>query len=127
MPERRASRAREGGQLRWGSQIRRGDLFRIKNPGDDPKRSRVYAVVSRSSLLATRFSSAICAPVYSQRRGLATEVEVGPDEGLKHASAILCDCLMSLPQSRLTDYVGTLGPAKLGALKAALRIALAVE
>ena len=113
--------------MRWGSQIHRGELYRIKHPSGDPKRSRVVVVVSRAAHLASRFSTAICAPVYTQRGGLSSEVEVGPAEGLKHASAILCDVLTSFPRSQLTDYVGTLGPVKLAALTTALRIALAVE
>jgi mRNA interferase MazF len=121
-----ASRAQEAG-VRWGSQLRRGELYRIKHPTGDPKRSRVVVVVSRSAHLASRFSTAICAPVYSQRGGLATEVEVGAAEGLKHASAILCDVLTSFPRGQLTDYVGTLGPTKLAALRTALRIAVDVE
>jgi mRNA interferase MazF len=102
-------------------------LYRIRQPGGDPKPSRVVVVVSRSAHLAARFSTAICAPVYSQRSGRSSEVEVGPAEGLKHASAILCDALSSFPRSQLTDYVGTLGPDKLAALRIALRIALDVE
>ena len=122
-----ASRAADAAGPRWGSQIRRGELYRIKHPSGDVKRSRVVVVVSREAHLASRFSTAICAPVYSQRGGLASEVEVGPAEGLKHASAILCDVLTSFPRGQLTDYVGTLGPAKLSALHTALRIALDVE
>jgi mRNA interferase MazF len=117
----------DAGGIRWGSQLRRGQLYRIKHPDGDPKRSRVVVVVSRDAHLATRFSTAICAPVYSQRGGLSSEVEIGPAEGLKHASAILCDVVTSFPRSQLTDYVGTLGPAKLAALRVALRIALDVE
>ena len=119
--------ARDSGDQRWSSQIRRGELYRIKHPSGDLKRSRVVVVVSRGAHLASRFSTAICAPVYTQRGGLASEVEVGPAEGLKHASAILCDVVTSFPRSQLTDYVGTLGPAKLAALRTALRIALEVE
>lgn len=122
-----ASRASDVTAPRWGGQLRRGELYRVKHPSGDVKRSRVVVVVSRETHLASRFSTAICAPVYSQRGGLSTEVEVGPTEGLKHASAILCDVLTSFPRGQLTDYVGTLGPAKLAALRAALRIALAVE
>jgi mRNA interferase MazF len=129
---RRAGRAqatvlRDGSGIRWGSQLRRGELYRIKHPSGDPKRSRVVVVVSRGAHLTSRFSTAICAPVYTQRGGLSTEVEVGPAEGLKHASAILCDVLTTFPRGQLTDYVGTLGPAKLTALRTALRIALDVE
>ena len=116
--------AREGSGLRWGAQLRRGELYRIRHPSGDAKRSRVVVVVSRAAHLASRFSSAICAPVYSQRGGLSTEIEVGPTEGLKHASAILCDVLTSFPRNQLTDYVGTLGSDKLEALQTALRIAI---
>jgi mRNA interferase MazF len=107
--------------------VSRGELYRLRQPGGDPKRSRVVVVVSRNAHLTTRFSTAICASVYSQRGGLATEVEVGPAEGLKHSSAILCDTLTSVPRSQLTDYVGRLGPTKLAELRIALRIALDVE
>lgn len=111
----------------WGAQLRRGELYRVKHPSGDTKRSRVVVVVSRPAHLASRFSTAICAPVYTQRSGLSTEVEVGLAEGLKHPSAILCDVLTSFPRSQLTDYVGTLGPAKIAALRTALKIAVNVD
>ena len=52
---------------------------------------------------------------------------VGPAEALKHPSAILCDVITTFPRSQLTEYVGTLAPAKLAALRVALRIALDIE
>jgi mRNA interferase MazF len=55
---------------------------------------------------------------------LSTQVPVGTDEGLKHDSSIHCDALMSLPKSMLTNYVGSLSPAKIQLLNQALRIAL---
>lgn len=127
VPKPQPNVARDASAMQWGSQLRRGELYRIKHPGGDPKRSRVVVVVSRGAHLASRFSTAICAPVYTQRGGLASEVEVGPAEGLKHPSAVLCDGLTSFPRTQLTDHVGTLGAAKLAALKAALRVALEVE
>jgi mRNA interferase MazF len=84
-------------------------------------------VASRDILVGSRFATVICAPVYTQRRGLSTEVDVGPNEGLKHESSILCDALISVEKARLTDYVGTLSPAKLRQFRDALRIALDVE
>jgi mRNA interferase MazF len=87
----------------------------------------VFVVASRQTLIDSRFSTVICAPVYTRREGLATEVPVGVSEGLKHDSAILCDALVSLPKSVLTDFVGTLTPEPLSAFNAALRIALALE
>ena len=82
--------------------------------------------MSRPALLESRFSTVICAPVYSSREGLSTQVAVGVDEGLKHESSIHCDELVSLPKTALTNFVATLPPRKLAELKLALRVALDV-
>jgi len=108
--------------------LRRGDLYRVRHPrGNDPKRSRVFAVVSRQTVIDSRFSTVVCAPVNTRRDGLASQVEVGADEGLKHASSIHCDALVSIPKQALTDFVGRLSSDHLVALRDALRVALEVE
>ena len=105
--------------------MRRGDLYRVRQSrGPDPKRSRVFVVVSRQALVDSRFSTVICAPVYTRRDGLATQVEVGVDDGLKHDSSIHCDALVSVPKVLLTDFVGTLASERQRALDQALLIAL---
>lgn len=107
--------------------MKRGDLYRVRRPSADPKRARVYVIVSRQTLIETRFSTVICAPIHTRRDGLATQVEVGVDDGLKHDSSIHCDALVSVQKGVLTDYVGALAPARLRALDAALRVALELE
>ena len=107
--------------------MKRGELYRVRHPSGDPKRSRVFVVVSRNALVESRFATVVCAPVYTQRRGLSTEVTVGVHEGLKHDSSILCDALLSLDKAALTDYVGALSAQKLAELRAALRIGVDVE
>ena len=102
----------------------RGELYRVRHPRGDPKRSRVFCIVSRFTLVDSSFSTVTCAPIYSARHGLSTQVPVGPDEGLKHDSAIHCDELVSLPKSALTDYVGMLSDARLQELNRALAVAL---
>lgn len=105
-------------------------MYRIRKPGGgDPKKQRIFVVVSRQALIHSRFSTVVCAPVYSRNLGerLATEVAVGIDEGLRHESSILCDALVSLPKAALTDFVGALSPPKIDALDQAIRVALAVE
>lgn len=105
--------------------MRRGDLYRVHRPVPrDPKRSRVFVVVSRQVLIDSRFSTVICAPVYSAYDGLSTQVPVGPAEGLKHESSIHCDELVSLPKGLLTDFVASLSPPRLAALRTALLAAL---
>ncbi len=107
--------------------MKRGELYRVARPGGgDPKKSRVFVVVSRQILIDSRFSTVICAPVYTVHDGLSTQVPVGIDEGLKHDSSIHCDELVSLPKSLLTNYVGELSSEKLAALSKALRAALEI-
>ena len=77
----------------------RGDIYLVKKPGKpDPKRQRALVVVS-----------------------------IGPHEGIKHQSAAHCDELVSIPKSELTNFVGSLGTAKLSELASALRVALGIE
>lgn len=105
--------------------MRRGELYRVAHPSSkDPKRHRVFVIVSRHVLIESRFSTLGCAPVYSTHDGLSSQVLVGVDEGLKRDSSIHCDELVSLPKSALTQYVGALSPSKIEALDHALRIAL---
>jgi mRNA interferase MazF len=84
----------------------------------------VFVIVSRQVLVESNFSTVICAPIYSQRLGLSTQVDVGIEEGLKNDSCIYCDELLSLPKAALTNYVGSLSEAKVRKLKMALRTAL---
>ena len=108
--------------------MKRGDLFRIRRPGShNPSKSHVFVVVSRKVLLDSRFSTAICAPVYTMSHGLSTQVRVGIKEGLKHDSSIHCDELVSIPKFMLTDFVGSLGAAKVEQLNKALKNALQLD
>lgn len=107
--------------------MRRGDLYRVHKPGGDPKRFRVFVVVSQQPSIDSTFSSVICAPVFSYGAGLATQVAVGTGEGLKHDSWILCDGLTSLRKSELTNFVGSLSSAKIAELDRALKQALGLH
>jgi mRNA interferase MazF len=105
--------------------VKRGDLYRVRKPSSlDPKKFRVFVVVSRQVLIGSRFSTVICAPVYSTHDGLSTQVSVGISEGLKHDSSIHCDELISILKSGLTNFVGSLSNDKIRALNQALKIAL---
>ena len=104
--------------------MKRGELYRVAHPSRDPKKFRVFVIVSRQVLIDSRFSTVICAPIYTAYDGLATQVPVGQDEGLKHDSSVHCDELVSLPKSALTNFIGTLSPKQIEALNQALKIAL---
>lgn len=107
--------------------MRRGELYRVRKSGGDPKKSRVFVVVSRQVLIDSSFAIVVCAPVFSEAQGLATQVRVGVSEGLKHDSSIFCDNLVSLPKADLTNYIGALSPEKIDAVTRALRVAFDLD
>ncbi|HDR14315.1 MAG TPA: hypothetical protein ENN79_02280 [Desulfobacteraceae bacterium] len=79
--------------------MRRGELYRVMRPSSrDPEKFRVFVIVSRQVLIDSRFSTVICAPVYSSYEGLSTQVQLGINEGLKHDSGIHCDGLFTFHQ-----------------------------
>jgi mRNA interferase MazF len=105
--------------------VRRGELYRVAHPSArDPKRSRVFCVVSRQVLIDSKYSTVICAPVYTVYDGLATQVPLGPEDGMKHECGIHCDNLVSLQKSVLTNFVATLLAEKIASLDQALAVAL---
>ena len=104
--------------------MRRGELYLVHHPPGDPKKHRVFVILSRQWVIETSFSTLICAPVFSEGQDLATQVKVGVDEGMKHESWILCDGVTSVRRAVLTQYVGSLSGTKLSELDRAVAIAL---
>jgi mRNA interferase MazF len=108
--------------------VKRGDFYRVARPSKrNPRRFRVFLVVSRQVLIESKFSTVVCAPVYSARHGLSTQLGVGPDEGLRQESSVHCDELVSLPKSLLTNFVGSLPAARVSDLDRALVVALGID
>lgn len=107
--------------------MERGELYRVYKPAGDRKQHRVVAIVSRPTLIASKFATVICAPVFTDGQGLTTQVEIGPEQGLKHHSWIMCDNLISVRKSDLSDYVGSLSAAQINLLNNALKAALDLD
>jgi mRNA interferase MazF len=101
--------------------VKRAELYRVY------KHSRVFVIVSRQVSIDSHFSTVICAPIYTSFLGLSTQVLVGVSEGLKHESSIHCDELVSIPKSKLSDYVGRLSHSKVRELDNALEIAVGLR
>jgi mRNA-degrading endonuclease toxin of MazEF toxin-antitoxin module len=106
--------------------VTRGEVYRTKDRvAERGGKPGFYVVVSRPFIAEhDDVSTVVCAPVYGEVLGLATEVILGPDEGLPRTSAARCDFLTLMFKQRLTDFIGTLRPAKIGELGRALAIAL---
>ena len=105
--------------------MRRAELYRVRHPSaTDSRRARVFCIVSRQVLIDSAYATVICAPIYSAYDGLATQVELGTDDGMKQECAIHCDNLVSLDKRGLTDFVATLSAAKMERVDRALAVAL---
>jgi mRNA interferase MazF len=104
--------------------MRRGELYRVSKIPDDPKKHRIVVIVSRQALIDSQFSTVVCAPVLTEGQGLATQISIGPEAGLKHDSWVLCDGITSVRKTELTYFVGTLSSSKLAELDRALAMAL---
>ena len=103
-------------------------MYRVlRGDKQDPKNYRVFVIVSRQGLIDSAFSSVICAQVYTNFESRSTQLAVGIDEGLKHNSAVMCDALISVPKSMLTNYVGQLSIQKIYYLNQCLAAALSLE
>jgi len=108
--------------------VNRGEFYLVrKSSARDPRKQRAFVIVSRQALIESRFTSVICAPVYSQHDGLSTQLGVGPNEGLKKDCSVHCDELMSIPKPLLTHYIGSLSQNRLRELDAALAIAVGID
>jgi mRNA interferase MazF len=107
--------------------MRRGEIYRVHNPDDDPKLYRCFVVVSRQTLIDSKFPTVICAPILTRGHGFSTQVLIGIDEGLKHESWIFCDNLVSLRKMQLTRFIGSLTHDKQEEIDRALKMALALE
>jgi len=107
--------------------MRRGEIYGVHHPSDDPKLYRCFVVVSRQTLIDSRFPTVVCAPILTRGQGLSTQVSVGIDQGSKHESWILGDNLVSLRKVPMIRFVGTLTRSKREELDRALKIALGLE
>lgn len=100
--------------------MRRGEVW-LAQVG---RKRRPVLVLTRDEVLDVR-SLVTVAEITTSMKGLAAEVPLGDDVGLDQESAVNCDGLHTIPQTMLTELVGTVGPAKLNEVCSAIGYALA--
>lgn len=100
--------------------LNRGEIWLLTLPRPDKRRP--VLILSRPSLIGL-LQTVTVAAVTSTLRGSPTEVEVGPEDGLKNTSCVnLCN-IFTVRQSELRAFVGTLSSEKMGAVCRALSVA----
>ena len=74
---------------------------------------------------ASVLTAATCAPITRTTRGIRSEVEIGPEEGLPEPCVISCDNIITVPVDDFDRQpVGRLDEVKRAELDRALRYAL---
>lgn len=101
----------------------RGDVYWADLPGID---RHPVVVVTRQVAIAVR-STVTVVLVTSVNRGHVAEVPLDAEQGLDHASVANCDEIYTIAQARLTERVGSAGPAALAAIETAIRISLDLD
>lgn len=106
--------------------MKRGEIYRSgEKVPERGFKAGFYVVCSRDFVAGNDdITTVTCAPIYSRRLGVRSEVFLGPEDGLPHDSSIRCDFLTLMQKAKLTGFVATLSPSKLEELNQALRYAL---
>ena len=102
----------------------RGDLYWARLPG--PKGRRPVVIVSRTAAVRVRPVVTVV-PITRTIRGIASELLLGPDDGLRARCVANCDNIETVSKARLTKRIGPLASDKLVDLDDALRYALGIR
>lgn len=104
--------------------MRRGEIWWARLPA--PYGTRPVVLLSRDRAIEVR-QLVIVGLLTRRIRGIASEVPLGPAEGLPKPCVANLDVLLTMDKNLLARKAGSLGPGKLSALNAALRFALGLE
>ncbi|MFZ5469623.1 MAG: type II toxin-antitoxin system PemK/MazF family toxin [Myxococcota bacterium] len=91
-----------------------------------PDKRRPALVLSRSTHLM-HLTQIVVAPITRTVRGIATEVPIGTEAGLKEPSAAKLDQLQAIHRDRLGRFIGSLDPARKTEVRDALLFALDLD
>ena len=100
---------------------RRGEVWWAELPGD---KSRPVLVLTRDPMGA-HLNSVVVAPVTTTIRGIASELRLGPEDGLPRVCAANFDYATSIRRAWLRRRMAKLSDERMGVACAALAFALA--
>ena len=105
--------------------VERGDI--IWADLGPPAGRRPVCVLTRDAAIAV-LSAITCAPITRTIRGIRSEVEVGPEQGLPEQSVVSCDNLITIPAALFdSEPVGHLDLDTRIRIDQALRYALDIQ
>jgi mRNA interferase MazF len=99
--------------------VRRGEVWWHEPPEE---KRRPVLILTRSEAISS-LNKLVVAPVTGTVRGLASEVSVGPDDGMPRDSAISLDNTTLVRKALLTEPITTLGSERMDKVCRALTYA----
>jgi mRNA interferase MazF len=103
------------------AKVDRGEIWQFAFPR--PDRRRPVLVLTRQDMIG-RLNTVTVAPLTSTIRGVASEVVVGVECGLKNDSAINLHHVVTVPLAGLRTYVGRVSAEAMDQVRDALLFAL---
>lgn len=104
--------------------MRRGEVrwYRFTRPD----KQRPVLILTRDSALEF-LNEVTVAPITSTVRGIPSEVELGPEDGLPRRCAVNLDHLQTVPRARLGGAMATLSQRQMEAVALAVDFALKLD
>jgi len=100
--------------------ISQGDIWLGELPNEKP---RPYLVLTRQQAVVG-LRTVVVAPLTTTRRGLVSEVPLGPADGLRRECVATFDNLSALPKAIFTRQMGALATGRWHEVCAAMRAAI---
>ena len=100
-------------------ELERGELWWVEHPNH---RSRPHLVLHRNAIVNV-LPRVLAVPATRTRRGIPTEVELDESDGVPAACVLSLDNLTLLDRGQFTRRITRLGPERMAAVCAALRVA----
>lgn len=107
-----------------GAPLKRAEIWWARLP--PPDKTRPVVLVSREEAYALRDLLTV-AKVTTRRRGLRSEVALGPAEGLPRECVATSDDLLTIRRRQLIERIGAIPEGRVAELDAALAFSLGLD
>jgi len=99
--------------------VNRGEVWWYELPGSG---RRPGCILTRQAAIPV-LNAVLVAPATRTIRGIATQVRLGPEDGMPTECALSFDNLLTVPKTLLAERITRLPPARLAELCVALDVA----
>ena len=107
-----------------GRPVRQGEVYWVVF--EPPDKRRPVVILTRSEIIP-RLNRVTVAPITTAIRNIATEVRVGPGDGLPLESAVNLDNVSTVPKAQIGQFITRLDGAKLREIRAAIEFAFGLD